>query len=462
MLAGVVGLCLLAGCTEPATSPTAEEASDDPPAFEGVTDAVLHTAVSPDGTPTAEVVVRRPDGREVFRVTGATEQVRALPAGVPDRAWLVAQSDEGTEVGLVDIPAQGAASLGLPPAAWEVPRPGSARTSGRHAVLTAPDLPPVLVDLATATATPVDVVADPVVASLSPDGASLLVAGLTGGAVVDTQDPTVRLDLAGATPVEWLDGGTRLLVTGTFGTGVLELSDGGVTTVDVSGVRAAVPDDSGRVVVEIDDGLALTDLAGAEPLALGVAEPGRRVVVDPAGGGVVVEGVRDDGDGEPELLWVPLDGRGPRPVGPAGLDVVAWPGPAGPGVAWFASGEDGRLLLGVDLATGQSVSVGPEESATDAALDVSRLSLSADWRTVALPLLAGGTVDLVVAGLDQAGRVAATGAVARGALAPGGELVVTASGPAGQAPQVAVGSPDGTVVVRIGAGDHPLWVPLSG
>ncbi|WP_108665560.1 hypothetical protein [Euzebya rosea] len=461
-------LVLVAGCTTtPDASPPSGEADgradedaangvdDDTPLVDAPDGVIVYAGADEDGTATGDLVVALPDGTELYRAEGRDTPVYPVPTGFPDRAWLLAESPEGgLEVGLLDVTALGVRGLDLPAADWQVPRPGSARVVDRYAALVAPGQAVALVDLGAGTATVLDIVPEPSVASLSPDGTTLLIGGAQAGALVETADPTRVLPLD-VTPIEWLDGGTRLLVEADPGPGVLTLADGSITSVGVARPRSAVPTSEDTIIAEVDGQLVLTDLDGANPQPLADAVGGT-LVVDPGGEAVVT----DTPDG---LMWVPLDGGQATPIGPSTLQVVAWPGPSGPRVAWFGlSGERGAPLVGVDLATGAVSAVAPDVQGDEwATFDLSGLALTDDWRTGLVPLRNGLHTDLLYVGLDRPASLVVSGNGVTGDLSPDGTLLVTSRATDDAAVVVGIGGPGGAIVVEVGAGTDPVWLPVE-
>ena len=408
-----------------------------------------------DGSRTGDLVVALPDGTELYRAEGRETPVYAVNTGFPDRAWLLAETDEGLlDVGLLDATAFGVRSLGLPPAAWEIPSPGTARSNGRYAALVAPGEAVALVDLGGGSAIVLDVVPEPEVAALSPDGSALVVAGPQGGVLVDTADPSRVLPLDDARPVEWLAGGTQLLVEGPPGVGVLTLADGSISATSLTGAVGAVASSEGVVLLDVEGQLAVADVSGGTPTVI-ADTVGTPLVIDPAGAAVVMP--TDEG-----LAWIPLDGGPAERVGPPDLQPIAWPGPHGPSVAWFAVPEGrGTPLVGVDLATGRSVNVSTGEEGAWATFDPSSLQLSQDWRTGLVAFRNGQQTDLVYMGLDRPPSLVASGADVAGALSPDATLVVSSRPDGDGVSRVGVGGPAGSIVVEVGDGAAPVWLPVG-
>lgn len=457
----VMGVLLL-GCTgngdatptdTPDASETGAEAASSGLPFDGV---IAYSATTADGEDTGEVVVALPDGSELYRVGGQDTTALAAPTGFPDRAWLVAADEDGLlSIGLLDATAAGVQGLDLPIGAWEIPRPGTARVVGQYAALVIPGEAVALVDVAQASATLLDVVPEPTIATLSPNGATLLVAGPSGGVLIDTADPTRALPLDDARPVEWLEDGAKLLVDGPPGAGVMNLADGSITGIGAEDVVGAVASSEDVVLVEVDGALSVTDLDGTEPTPLGEVAGGG-IIVDPGGTAVVIQ--TEDG-----LAWVPLDGSGPQLIGEADLEVVAWPGPSGPRVAWFGV-PDGRgsPLVIVDLTNGEATTLSPSEDSGEwAAFDLSSLDLSPDWRTGLIALRNGQQADLVHLGIDRPVGLARSGFGAVGSLSPDASLVVASTPDADGRPVVAIGGSGGSLVVEVGTGHSPVWLPVQ-
>ena len=459
----LVLLLVVAGCTADDGLPAdAGDGTDQPigtasdlPEIEAPDGVLVYSGADPDdGTPTGDLVVALPDGTELYRAEGRDTPAFAVASGFPDRAWVVAETEDGlVDVGLLDATAFGVRSLGLPPAAWQIPTPGTARSNGRFAALLAPGDAVALVDLGGGSALLLDVVASPEVASLSPDGSALLVAGPQGGALVDTADPTRVLPLDDARPIEWLDNGRQLLVEGPPGVGTLTLADGSISSTGVADVLGAVASSADVVLIDADGQLAVTDLSGATPTVI-ADTVGAPLVVDPAGVAVVMPTAAG-------LSWIPLDGGDPVVVGPPDMQPIAWPGPAGPSVAWFAvPGGRGTPVVGVDLSTGQSVNVTAGEEQTWAMLDPTSLDLSADWRTGLVVFRNGQQADLVYMGLDRPPSVVASGPEATGSLSPDATLVVSSRNDDGTT-VIGVGGPAGSMLVQVGVGIGPTWVPVG-
>lgn len=431
-------------------------AASDLPAVDAPDGVIVYSGVdSEDGTATGELIVALPDGTEIYRAEGRDTPAYAVATGFPDRAWLVAETEDGlVDIGLLDATAFGVRSLDLPPAPWQVPLPGTARSNGRYAALLAPGEAVALVDVGGGAALLLDIVPAPEVASLSPDGSALLVAGAQGGALVDTADPTRVLPLDDARPVEWLGGGSQLLVEGPPGVGVLTLADGSISGTDLTAPVGAVATADDVILVDVDGQLGVTDLSAAPPTII-ADSVGTPLVVDPAGAAVVMPM-------ESELRWIPLDGGPSTVIGPAELQPIAWPGPSGPSVAWFAV-PDGRgtPLVGVDLSTGVAVNVTAGEEDAWATFDSTSLQLSSDWRTGLVAFRNGQQADLVYMGLDRPPSVVASGPDVTGSLSPDATLVVSSRPNEDGVPIVGLGGPAGSLVVEVGPGLVPTWLPVD-
>ena len=235
---------------------------------------------------------------------------------------------------------------------------------------------------------------------------------------------------------------------------MLTLADGTISSTGLSGAVGAVASSEDVILIDLDGQLAVANVSAGSPTIL-AGTVGAPLVVDPAGNAVVMP--TEDG-----LAWIPLDGSASEVLGPPDLEPIAWPGPNGPSVAWFAvPGERGTPLVGVDLTTGRSVNVTAGEEEAWATFDPTSLQLSADWRTGLVAFRNGQQTDLVYMGLDRPPSVVTSGVDVSGSLSPDATLVVSAR-PAGDGvPVVGVGSPAGSIVVEVGHGVEPAWLTVG-